>query len=199
MKDILNTLKELRVNNLSRDLYYVASGIFSLLILNFLFKPDINLYPNLSYFSNLERFLSLIIVSYFFSRICNELGILLGAFVKSLLINNKYLRIKNHFKKIKVYINQEPGKIQNTNEITNTELDDFISNNEGMACVHERKIQNIIFSNTLIGFLLILSLTYSLYILIITLFVLIKSLSSEIDLAYEKIEIAKFFWKKQKK
>ena len=50
--DISNFLNQIKVPGIFRDILYFISGFLILLIINFLYKPDINSYPNLNYFND---------------------------------------------------------------------------------------------------------------------------------------------------
>jgi hypothetical protein len=196
MKDfnLLDMLKDFKGNEFLREFYYFMSGFLMILILNLLLKPRLELYPNFKYLGDIGKIVSIIIISYFFSRLCCEIGnILVNTFI-FLFVKNKKSVIKEYFDKVKKYINQEPTILAKTSDINHMELHNFIYNNKGICSLYERNIQFLIFEKTFLGFLFLLIIFYF-YTLIPFFLLLIKIIIDEVEINELKVENARLLIK----
>ena len=188
---LIELLKEIGGNKISRDLYYCISGIFMLLVLNFLFQPAQDFYPNWAYFSSLAKGVSIFILSYFLARLCNEIGILLTNSMYFFFKKDKLNSLKRFLEKIIERINSESVSIKRDSVISDTELEYFIDS-KGASILYERKIQNLILEEIFLGFSVILFFYYSPYIIFITILLLLKTVLSDNEISDHKHDVASF-------
>ena len=198
MNNLLDILKEFKNNSFKRDVFLVISGFFLLLILNDLFDPNFESYPNIEMFSPIGKGSAVIVVSYFFSLLCREIGYCLEKLFKWLFIRNKKAKIKSFFEKLSKHINKESTTIGNRQDINNIEVENFIFNQGGVSSVYDRMIQYIVFERVFIGFTFILVFAYSPYVLVITFFLLFKTFLTEVEIGELQIDAAHFFFDTKK-
>jgi hypothetical protein len=198
MKDFIDLVKEIKSNNLSREFFYFLSGMFLLLILDLLFKSNLYSFPNIEILGTVGKIISFLVIAYFLSRICSEIGDVFLGLVILIFIGNKKERLKEYVKKVKKFINGESVDIVQTEDINNTELEHFIMSNQGVNFIHERMIQSSIFERIFLGFSLILSLFYSHLFFLLTLFLLLKSIKNQIELFDLRLDAARFFTNSRK-
>ena len=74
MDKVTDLLKEVRGGHLLVEAIYFISGIFLLIILNYIFKPTNETYHNWVYFSDFQKSTLIFVLGYFIARICNEIG-----------------------------------------------------------------------------------------------------------------------------
>lgn len=199
MKDLSELFKQLRVPGLTREIFYFLSGFLFLLILNLVVDFNLQNYPNYSYLGGFGTAVAIFTISYFLSRTCKEVGHLVLTLFLNLLRRNKIVNIKKYINNLKSYINKIPVKIGGSIDINHMELDSFIYDSEGINFVVERQVQHAMLVEAFLGFSLLLVILYSPLVLFISVVLLLYSLSCQVNIQSQRVEIAEFFHQVKKK
>lgn len=196
MKDAIDLIRQFKPIGITRDIHYVGTGIFFLLVLDFIFRPGSNLYSHWSELANIYKLGIVGIVGYFFARFCYEIGIMIHRLVWLCLVKNKKSKLKETWKDFMNYINNVSVELIPTQTVNHGELEEFISDTKSSSIFYERKIQAIMTESMFLGFSVLLSIFYSLYMLLAVIALLFISMISSIELAQLRIDMASFLTKK---
>jgi len=194
MNNLTEILKTTKIYFLSRDLFYCLSGLFLFSILNFIFRPSLQSFANWAVLSTLERDVIILVMAYFFSRICSEISGGLIFLVEVVFTKDKCLKLKKIIEGHYRFLNSEPEDVVVSKvNIDNVEIEHFITKTEGLSPLYERRNQTLILLKVFLGFCFFLGVVYKSLFLILSLILLCVVMCERYSIFKLKLEIARFF------
>lgn len=197
MTNLAEAFKEIKGNHLLIELLYCVTGLFLVLVLNYLYAPTSEVYPNWIYFNETQRAVTILIFAYFLARICNEIGRFVLSFGLFCLKNDKRKYFKNRVRDLKECINNEVRTLD-PERLNHAEIDDFIHNHSGIAFDFSRYKYSVLVKKIVLGFLVGLSFFYSPYVLILSLLLWLNTIFEIVMARERRIEVAAFYLKQRK-
>ena len=191
-------VKEMKIPGLTREIMYFISGFFLLLIINFLFKPNLLSFPNLAYLQNFGIAVALSTASYFLARGCREIGFLVVIFLIFLCNENKFSKYREYVTDLNDYINGKSVTIDDSRNVNHSELHAFIHNEQGINFSFERNVQHLIFIEIFLGFSIILAIFYSCWLLIASIILGIYAIIVQFELWGTQVDVAGYLHSRKK-
>jgi hypothetical protein len=199
MNNLNDFIKGIKVPGLSREIFYFMSGFLFLLILNYLFKPDLLAFPNILHFGKIGLAMAIIVFSYFLARVCREIGATINSLVFFLLRNEKMMYIKKYKKELHDFINEKQINLGGLGTFHFDELHTFVYKDDGLHLMYERSVQHIILVNIFLGFSFILGIFYSYFVFIITFILIIESLTNQFEMCEKQINLSNYIESQKQK
>ena len=200
MDKVTDLLKEVRGGHLLVEAIYFISGIFLLIILNYIFKPTNETYHNWVYFSDFQKSTLIFVLGYFIARICNEIGWA----VKHLLLFIFRFKWKTDLDSLWVefysFMREDMEDIKTSGEdLSEADLDKFAASDTSFSYNSNRLVYIIILESILLGFVTVLAFLLSYKLLLLSFVLWLKLIYSEILYARYAHSVANHYLKNQSK
>lgn len=156
MEEKIGFLNRILKINVIRDLNYIISGFFILIIVNYFFKPSLDSYPNIQYFGAVGRYIGFSILAYFTARGFNEIGGLIVHIFYFLVSKSQKYDLKqliifvDSICDIKVKENEALNLKQNV--ILHAEVIQYLYDKPEIHSLYERYAQKLMYETIFVGF-----------------------------------------------
>lgn len=96
------------------------------------------------------------------------------------------------------FINSKAHLIGNSRDVSQSELNLFITENKGINFLFERSVQYEIITEIFTGFTFILGIIFSFYFYLVTIFLVISALTNQLNIWENRVDIAEHLYEKRR-